>query len=71
MKLEGVLSMVADDPLSEAGFLVGDVNPANIHASSPAGRFHQFRRRLCAVAPPFQKFRPRPSAYSNNRGFLR
>ena len=70
MKFEDLLAVVADDPLFETGLLLaGDVDPANIHRQLSrwvrAGRLHQLRRGLYAVAPPFQKVRPHPFLVAN------
>src|SRR3954466_2221215 len=70
MKFEELLEIVADDPLFETGVLLaGDVDPANVHRQLSrwvrAGRLHQLRRGLYAVAPPFQKVRPHPFLIAN------
>jgi predicted transcriptional regulator of viral defense system len=70
MKFETLLEVIGSEPLFETGFLLaGDVDPAEIHGQLSrwvrAGRLHQIRRGLYAVAPPFQRVRPHPFLVAN------
>jgi hypothetical protein len=70
MRFEDLLKVVGSEPLFETGFLlVGDVDRADVHRQLSrwvsAGRLHQLRRGLYAVAPPFQRTRPHPFVVAN------
>jgi predicted transcriptional regulator of viral defense system len=70
MKFEELLAAVGDEPLFETGLLLaGDVDPAAVHRQLSrwvkAGRLHQLRRGLYAVAPPFQRAHPHPFLVAN------
>jgi predicted transcriptional regulator of viral defense system len=70
VKFEDLLSLVGDEPLFESGFLLaGDVDPADVQRQLSrwvrAGRVHQLRRGLYALAPPFQKVRADPFLVAN------
>ncbi len=70
MKFGELLETVEGEPLFETGLLLaGDVDPAGLHRQLSrwvkAGRLHQLRRGLYAVAPPFQRVRPHPYLVAN------
>jgi predicted transcriptional regulator of viral defense system len=70
MRFEELLELVGDEPLFETGLLLaGGVDPANVHRQLSrwvrAGRLHQLRRGLYAVAPPFERVRPHPFLVAN------
>ena len=70
MKFEDLLGIVGDEPVFETGLLLaGDVDPADVRRQlsrwTRAGRLHQLRRGLYALAPPFQKVRPHPFLVAN------
>jgi len=70
MRFEDLLEIVGDEPVFETGLLLaGDVDPADVRRQlsrwTRAGRLHQLRRGLYALAPPFQKVRPHPFLVAN------
>ena len=70
MEFLHLLEIVGDEPVFETGLLLaGDVNPANVRRQlsrwTQAGRVHQLRRGLYALAPPFQKVKPHPFLVAN------
>lgn len=70
MKFAQLLDVVAEEPLFETGLLLaGDVDPAGLRRQlsrwTRAGRLHQLRRGLYALAPPFQRVRPHPFVVAN------
>jgi hypothetical protein len=63
MKFEDLLGIVEKEPVFEPGLLLaGDEDPSSIQRQLTrwvaAGRLHQLRRGLYALAPPFQKLWP-------------
>jgi predicted transcriptional regulator of viral defense system len=70
MDFERLLEIVGDEPVFETSLLLaGDVDPANVQRQlsrwTKAGRLHQLRRGLYAVAPPFRKVKPHPFLVAN------
>ena len=70
MNFASLLAIVADEPVFETGFLlVGEVDPADVRRQLSrwvaAGRLHQLRRGLYALAPPYRKVRPHPFLVAN------
>lgn len=70
MKFEELLKSVGDEPLFETGLLLaGNVDPADVRRQLSrwvrAGRLHQLRRGLYALAPPYQKVYPHPFLVAN------
>jgi predicted transcriptional regulator of viral defense system len=70
MDFAKLLTLIADAPLFETGFLLaGEVNPADVRRQlsrwTAAGRLYQLRRGLYAPAPPFQKIAPHPFLVAN------
>ena len=70
MKFADLLDIVGLEPVFETGLLlVGDVDPADVHRQlsrwTSAGRLHQLRRGLYALAEPYQKVRPHPLVVAN------
>ena len=70
MEFVHLLEIVGDEPVFETGLLLaGDVDPANVRRQlsrwTQAGRVHQLRRGLYALAPPFQKVKPHPFLVAN------
>jgi hypothetical protein len=70
MKWEALLTLVGGEPVFESGLLLaGDVDPADLRRQLSrwvaAGRLHQLRRGLYALAPPFQKTSPHPFLVAN------
>ena len=65
MEFGRLLEIVGDEPIFETSLLLaGDVDSANTRRQlsrwTKAGRLHQLRRGLYALAPPFQKVKPHP-----------
>jgi predicted transcriptional regulator of viral defense system len=70
MNFRTLLELVGDEPLFETGFLLaGDVDPADVRRQLSrwvrAGRLHQLRRGLYALAPPYRKREPHPFLVAN------
>jgi len=70
MRFRDLVDLVGDEPLFETGLLlVGSVNPADIRRQlsrwTTAGRIHQLRRGLYALAPPYRKVEPHPFLVAN------
>lgn len=70
MKLERLLEIVGDEPVFEAGLLLaGDVDPGDVRRQLSrwvdAGRLHQLRRGLYALAPPYRRVHPHPFLVAN------
>lgn len=70
MKFEELLAEVADEPVFETGLLLaGDRDPDDVRRQLSrwveAGRLHQLRRGLYALASPFAKVRPHPFLVAN------
>jgi len=65
-----LLEIVGDEPAFETGLLLsGDVDPGHIRRQlsrwTKAGRLHQLRRGLYALAPPYRKAKPHPFTIAN------
>lgn len=65
-----LLKAVGEEPVFETGLLlVGEVNADDVRRQLSrwvrAGRLHQIRRGLYALAPPFQKVKPHPFLVAN------
>ena len=63
MKFDQLLGIVADEPVFETGLLLaGSVNPSDMRRQlvrwTQAGRLHQLRRGLYALAPPYRQTAP-------------
>ena len=63
MKFDQLLAIVADEPVFETGLLLaGSVNPSDMRRQlvrwTQAGRLHQLRRGLYALAPPYRQTAP-------------
>ncbi|MEA3308342.1 MAG: hypothetical protein U9Q70_02360 [Chloroflexota bacterium] len=70
MEFRELLEIVGNVPLFETGLLLaGDTDPANVHRQlsrwTAAGKLHQLRRGLYALAPPYQKAVPHPFLVAN------
>lgn len=70
MKFEDLLGIVGDEPVFESALLLaGEQEPGNIRRQLSrwvkAGRLHQLRRGLYALASPFQKLQPHPFLVAN------
>lgn len=70
MDLRQLVEIVGDEPVFETGLLLaGDVDPGYVRKQlslwTRAGRLHQLRRGLYALAPPFQKVKPHPFLVAN------
>jgi predicted transcriptional regulator of viral defense system len=70
MEFSRLLDVVQDDPLFETGLLLaGNEDPVDVRRQlsrwTEAGRLHQLRRGLYALAPPFQKRKPHPFLVAN------
>ena len=70
MKFQEALDIVSDEPLFETGLLLaGPVDPADLRRQlsrwTRAGRVHQLRRGLYALAPPWRKQHPHPFLVAN------
>jgi predicted transcriptional regulator of viral defense system len=70
MRFEELLTEVADEPVFETGLLLaGNRDPDDVRRQLSrwveAGRIHQLRRGLYALAPPFAKVRPHPFLVAN------
>jgi len=70
MKFSEVMEIVADEPVFETELLVaGQSDPADLRRQlsrwAKAGKLHQVRRGLYALASPFQKMKPHPFVVAN------
>ncbi|HEX9185994.1 MAG TPA: hypothetical protein VGB87_02905 [Vicinamibacteria bacterium] len=70
MRFASLLEAVEDEPLFETGFLLaGDEDAADVRRQISrwvaAGRLHQLRRGLYALAPPYRKVAPHPFLVAN------
>lgn len=70
MKFEALLEAAAEEPVFNTGWLLaGDVDPADVQRQLSrwveAGRLHQLRRGLYALASPYQKVRAHPFLVAN------
>lgn len=70
MEFRNLVELVGDEPVFETGFLLaGETDPDDVRRQLSrwvkAGRLHQLRRGLYALAPPFQKVRPHPFVLAN------
>ena len=70
MEFTELLGIVGNEPTFETGLLLsGDVNPADVQRQlsrwTSAGRLHQLRRGLYALAVPYQKVNSHPFAVAN------
>jgi hypothetical protein len=70
MKFDALLEAVGEEPVFGTGWLLaGDVDPGDVRRQlsrwAEAGRIHQLRRGLYALASPFQKVRPHPFLVAN------
>jgi predicted transcriptional regulator of viral defense system len=71
MEFAELLKVVGDEPVFETGLLLaGDVTLADVQKQlsrwHAAGRIHQLRRGVYALAPPFQKTKPHPFTVANH-----
>ncbi len=71
MNFNSLLKAVGSEPLFETGLLLaGDVDPNDVRRQlsrwTAAGKIHQLRRGLYALAPPYQKTRPHPFLVANS-----
>ncbi len=70
MEFEELLEIVGLEPVFETGLLLaGDVDPGNVRRQlsrwTAAGKLHQLRRGLYALAPPYRKVKPHPFLVAN------
>ena len=70
MKFHELLEEIGDEPVFETGLLLcGRSDPVRIRHQlarwTRAGRIHQLRRELYALAPPYQKRMPHPFLIAN------
>jgi predicted transcriptional regulator of viral defense system len=71
MKFERLLEIVGEEPVFEAGLLLaGDVDPGDVRRQLSrwvdAGKLHQLRRGLYALAPPYRRVEPHPFLVANH-----
>lgn len=71
MKFDRLLEIVGDEPVFNTGLLLtGDVNPdvtrKQLTRWTKAGKLHQLRRGVYALAVPFQKSKPHPFLIANH-----
>jgi len=70
MEFSRLLEIAGDEPVFETGLLLaGDVDPTGVRRQLSrwvaAGRVHQLRRGLYALAPPYHKSKPHPFLVAN------
>lgn len=70
MRFSDLLTIVADEPVFETGFLLaGDRDPGDVRRQlsrwTGAGRIYRLRRGLYALAPPYRRVRPHPFLVAN------
>ena len=70
MEFTDLVKLVGDEPVFETGLLLaGNVDPRDVRRQlsrwTKAGRLHQLRRGVYALAPPFQKVKPHPFVVAN------
>jgi len=70
MEFDQLLKLVGDEPVFESSFLLaGDVKPAYLRLQLSrwvkAGKIHQLRRGVYALAAPYQKQKPHPFLVAN------
>lgn len=70
MNFDRLIEIVGEEPVFEPSLLLaGDVDPAGVQRQISrwvkAGRLHQLRRGLYALAPPYQKIVPHPFLVAN------
>lgn len=70
MEFSNLVKIVGDEPIFETSLLLaGEVDPADLRRQlsrwTKAGRLHQLRRGLYALAPPYQKNNPHPFLIAN------
>ncbi len=70
MEFKQLINIVGDEPVFETGFLLaGNADPKDVILQlsrwTRAGRLHQIRRGLYALAPPYQKVKPHPFLVAN------
>ncbi len=70
MEFTNLVKIAGDEPAFETGLLLaGEVDPTDVRRQlsrwTKAGRLHQLRRGLYALAPPFQKVKPHPFVIAN------
>lgn len=70
MEFANLVKIAGDEPAFETSLLLaGEVDPADVRRQlsrwTKAGRLHQLRRGLYALAPPFQKVKPHPFVIAN------
>lgn len=70
MTFEDSLAIIGDLAVFDTGLLLaGDVDPNDVRRQlsrwTKAGKLHQLRRGVYAVAPPFRKIKPHPFAVAN------
>jgi predicted transcriptional regulator of viral defense system len=70
MKFSEIMEIVADEPVFETELLVaGQSDPSDLRRQlsrwTKAGKIHQVRRGLYALASPFQKIKPHPFVVAN------
>jgi predicted transcriptional regulator of viral defense system len=71
MEFKKLVALVGDEPVFESSLLLaGDVDTADVRRQlsrwTGAGRLYQLRRRVYALAPPFQKIKPHPFVVANH-----
>ena len=71
MEFDRLVEIVGVEPVFETGLLLaGDVDPNHVRRQltrwTNAGRLHQLRRGLYALAPPFRKIKPHPFTIANH-----
>ena len=71
MKFAQLLAIVADEPVFETGLLLaGPVNPSDMQRQlvrwTQAGRLHQLRRGLYALAPPYRQTTPKTRCWATS-----
>jgi predicted transcriptional regulator of viral defense system len=70
MKFNELIQIVGEEPVFETGFLLaGDVDPNLVRKQlslwTRAGKLHQLRRGVYALAAPYQKSKPHPFLVAN------
>lgn len=71
MEFDSLLKIIGDDPIFTSSLLLaGNVDPKQIRIQLSrwvkAGKIHQIRRGLYAIAPPYQKKHPHPFLVANH-----
>jgi len=68
MNFEALVALVADEPVFSSSLLLSGMTDMRLQLSRwvKAGRLHQIRRRLYALAPPWHKVESHPFLVANS-----